>query len=125
MGFPARHNIVLQSPALATKSLSLTTRATTAVQPGCQSFCLTFLDLRKNSSSFLNSMSVFTNASVNASAGLHTQISFENIKIKISKGDKWKTIKERMKTFLWKMMFARIQELLELKTQQLLHLHAL
>lgn len=73
MGLPARHNMVLQSPALATKSLSLTIRATTAVQPGCQSFCFTFLDWRKKSSSFLNSISVFTNVSTNASTGLRVE----------------------------------------------------
>lgn len=69
--WPARHKIVLQSPALATKSLFLTIKAATAVQPGCQSFWITPLDLRWESSSFLNAASVLTNASNNASVGLH------------------------------------------------------
>ena len=66
-----RHSIALQSPALATKSSFPTKRATRAVQPGCQSFWTTPLDLRWESNLFLNATSVLTNASSNALDGLH------------------------------------------------------
>ena len=80
MGRPARHKTVRQSPALATKSLLWTIRATTAQQPGCQSFRITRFDSRQDSTSYLNAKSVSTNAFTNASAGLHFTYKYSCVK---------------------------------------------
>jgi len=69
-GLPLRLKIARQSPAFATKSLFLTIRAVTAVQPGCQSFWIILFDFRWRISSSRNAMSVLTNASERASVGL-------------------------------------------------------
>lgn len=69
-GLPALHKIILQSPALATKSVFLNIRETNAVQPGCQSFLTTPFDLRHVSSSSLKVASVLMKACTSVSAGL-------------------------------------------------------